>query len=469
VVYGAWWFEFILLLLAINLSGAILYFKLYKRNKISRGIFHFSFLLILAGAFFTKHFAIEGNMMIREGECSNQFIGEVSAFSFACFSGENQIAREYYPPQSGSPKLLDEMVIPGSSSSLLSVSWFPVSNVPVLHATENGKPVIALVFVAGINSYALGMTENQHYRIENIPIGFNTPESTDLRFLYHHDSLFVIAPDTLYISYMMSSSPPETFPPETKIPAGLYSVYETTSYRFVITAINPSGIVSYEQKPTDSPVNQILVEIKDEKESYFLPISPTLAPDLKNTVSWENGSLTAAWHPKSNNLPFTVCLNDFILERYPGSKSPSSYRSRVTLNDSGKNVSFPFDIYMNNILKYKGYRFYQSSYDNDEKGTILSVRKDTTGTTLTYLGYFMMILSMVWAMVDRNSRFRSFLKKMQNPVLVLLISTFSLLVFASNPLVAQQADKSTAEKFGRLQVLGANERMMPVNTLADEV
>ncbi|MDY0286316.1 MAG: cytochrome C biogenesis protein, partial [Bacteroidales bacterium] len=75
VVYGAWWFEFILLLLAINLTGAILYFKLYKRNKVSRGIFHLSFVLILAGAFFTKHYAVEGNMMIREGECSNQFVG----------------------------------------------------------------------------------------------------------------------------------------------------------------------------------------------------------------------------------------------------------------------------------------------------------------------------------------------------------------------------------------------------------
>ena len=78
-------------------------------------------------------------------------------------------------------------------------------------------------------------------------------------------------------------------------------------------------------------------------------------------------------------LPFSLKLNDFILERYPGSDSPSGYRSEVTLIDKDENSEKPYSIFMNNILKYKGYRLYQSSFDKDEKGTILSVNRDRVG------------------------------------------------------------------------------------------
>ena len=56
--------------------------------------------------------------------------------------------------------------------------------------------------------------------------------------------------------------------------------------------------------------------------------------------------------------PFKIQLNDFQLERYPGSNSPSSFASEVTLIDG----DFEEDhrIYMNNVLDYQGYRFFQS-------------------------------------------------------------------------------------------------------------
>ena len=33
--------------------------------------------------------------------------------------------------------------------------------------------------------------------------------------------------------------------------------------------------------------------------------------------------------------------------------------------------TFDYDIYMNHILNHSGYRFFQASFDPDEKGTIL--------------------------------------------------------------------------------------------------
>ena len=81
------------------------------------------------------------------------------------------------------------------------------------------------------------------------------------------------------------------------------------------------------------------------------------------------------------DLPFSIKLNDFIAEKYPGTeKSYSSFASEVTVIDDDP---FDYRIYMNNILNYQGYRFFQASFDPDEKGTILSVNHDFWGTLLT--------------------------------------------------------------------------------------
>ena len=110
---------------------------------------------------------------------------------------------------------------------------------------------------------------------------------------------------------------------------------------------------------------------------------------------------------KLTTLPFSIKLNDFILERYPGSTSPSGYKSDVVLIDKAENVEKPFMIFMNNILKYKGYRFYQSSYDRDEKGTILSVNHDMAGMLVTYTGYALLFLFIILSLVNKNSVFHN--------------------------------------------------------------
>ena len=75
------------------------------------------------------------------------------------------------------------------------------------------------------------------------------------------------------------------------------------------------------------------------------------------------------------------------------------------------NFNMDYRIFMNNVLDYKGYRFFQSSYDRDEKGTILSVNKDKAGTIITYLGYFLLSLGMFWSIFNKNSYFVELLKR----------------------------------------------------------
>lgn len=105
-------------------------------------------------------------------------------------------------------------------------------------------------------------------------------------------------------------------------------------------------------------------------------------------------------------LPFSVELTDFRLVRYPGSHSPSSFESDVVVRRAGHPDKHE-NIYMNNVLHVGAYRLYQSSYDPDELGTVLSVNRDRMGTLITYLGYILLMGGMLVALFHKNSRFRT--------------------------------------------------------------
>ncbi len=174
---------------------------------------------------------------------------------------------------------------------------------------------------------------------------------------------------------------------------------------------------------------------------------------------------------KPMELPFKLTLSDFQLDRYPGSNSPSSFASQVVLVDEAKKVERPFRIFMNNILNHRGYRFYQSSYDTDEKGTVLSVNHDGLGTTVTYTGYFLMFAFIIVAFFAPGSWLRKLLKESKKSTAVVGFLTFFLL-----PGLALQAqgngvkpDAQEAAAFGKIWVLGSEGRVKPVSTLAQEM
>ena len=111
-------------------------------------------------------------------------------------------------------------------------------------------------------------------------------------------------------------------------------------------------------------------------------------------------------------LPFSIRLNDFIAAKYPGTeKSYSSFMSKVTVLDE---PTFDYDIYMNHILNHKGFRFFQASFDPDEKGTVLSVNHDGLGTGVTYIGYFLLYAGLLGIMFFGKTRFKKLAKMLED-------------------------------------------------------
>lgn len=187
-----------------------------------------------------------------------------------------------------------------------------------------------------------------------------------------------------------------------------------------------------------------------------------------NGVTFKAGFGTIA-----SPLPFEIKLIDFELERYPGSNSPSSYTSEVILLDINEGVEMPYRIFMNNILKYKGYRFYQASWDQaDEMGTTLSVNNDALGTSVTYLGYFLMIASILLSLFAPGSKFVRLIKDSAKPVKVgvlLLLLSIGLSLQAQNTPPVSKLVQQEAKEFGKIWVQGSDGRFEPVNTLAQEL
>ncbi len=198
------------------------------------------------------------------------------------------------------------------------------------------------------------------------------------------------------------------------------------------------------------------------------------AKGYAKTLDFGGVKVTVEFGSKIVKLPFALKLRDFQLERYPGSMAPSSYASEVTVIDP-QSGNFNYRIYMNHTLDHRGYKFFQSSYDPDERGTILSVNDDP-GKWPTYLGYILLALGLLWNLFDPTSRFGKLVRYLKatasSGMLLLLFALLSAAPRAATPAdldkylpAYAQGSKAAAEDFGRLIVQSPMGRMEPVNSL----
>ncbi len=161
-------------------------------------------------------------------------------------------------------------------------------------------------------------------------------------------------------------------------------------------------------------------------------------------------------------LPFSVTLRDFELKRYPGSGSPSSFESHITLHHEGSQRDL--SIYMNNTLDVAGYRLFQMEYDPDEQGTYLLVNQDALGRRITYAGYALLGLGLLMGLFGRRGRVgQLFARLAQLSVLCLM--------FLASPVQAalDAASPQQAAEFGRLAVQDTKGRIIPMNSFASQV
>lgn len=174
---------------------------------------------------------------------------------------------------------------------------------------------------------------------------------------------------------------------------------------------------------------------------------------------------------KEEKLPFSLCLKKFEAKMHDGTNAMADYSSKFTVIDGDDKSEG--EVSMNNIYSHRSYRLYQSSYDEDGKGSVLAINADPYGIPVTYTGYALLFISLVWMLFDPKGGYRKLLK---SPLLKKGALITALILSMSNiqTLHAESATgnlqnavlpKETAEKFGELHIL-YNDRICPVQTFA---
>ena len=186
------------------------------------------------------------------------------------------------------------------------------------------------------------------------------------------------------------------------------------------------------------------------------------------TVGNKVGSFVEQESGRRIDLPFTLLLDSFRVEHYPGTEAPADYVSHIRILRSGQDTdsaSCSRSVSMNRILSEQGFRFYQSSFDEDKRGSWLTVNYDPWGIGATYAGYVLLGISMIGLLFSHGGEFR----RLMNHPLLRKGGVFCLLLLAGSmqvqgrtlpALSIRQADSLAYE-----QVI-YHDRVVPFNTLA---
>ncbi|MDY6301795.1 MAG: cytochrome c biogenesis protein CcsA [Bacteroidales bacterium] len=168
---------------------------------------------------------------------------------------------------------------------------------------------------------------------------------------------------------------------------------------------------------------------------------------------------------KSHALPFTVTLQSFDIQTYPGTPAPMDFISRIVVDD-GDGEPVAGTVSMNHVFSHRGYRFYQSGYDAQGRGAIFTVAHDPWGIGVTYVGYGLLLVGMLGVLLDRRTAFRALLRQ---AALKRSVALFIVMLAASTAIASDEQAPSLprdiASEMGDLYILH-NDRICPFQTFA---
>ncbi|HET8753804.1 MAG TPA: cytochrome c biogenesis protein CcsA [Salinimicrobium sp.] len=501
-IYNAFWFELIMFLFVINFIGNIKRYQLYRKEKWSTLLLHLSFILILVGAFVTRYISYEGMMPIREGKTENTFLSSetyLTVFMDGMIDGQ-PMRREFQK------KVL---LAPGASNQLSFNTDYKGQEVKLevidyIHGAEeglikdeNGENFLKIVEAGGGNRHDHFLKEGEIANIHNVLFSFNKPTDGAINIIVENGEYKISSPYDGTYMVMADQSQGEVVKDSVQ-PLNLRSLYNMAGMQFVLpdpVVKGEYGVIPTEVKEKGQ-MDAAVVRVSSNGESEIVTLlgGKGIVNDPKKV---ELGGLEfyLRYGSKEYELPFSIKLNDFIASKYPGTeKSYSAFKSKVTVIDEEE--SFPHEIYMNHVLDYEGYRFFQASFDPDEKGTVLSVNHDFWGTWITYIGYFLLYFGLMWILFDPGSRFGD-LKKQLDKVKrrKAKISAVVVALFLSTAGFAQQSQEEEHEhnnfvipkaqidsilkanvvkqehaaEFGELVIQDMSGRMKPAHTYSSEL
>ncbi len=482
LIYNSKWFEILLSILCFNIIGSAFKYKLTARRKWTILLFHIAFVIIIIGAGITRYHGFEGNMHIREGASSNTIISSYTVIKVKASDGKQTIEKKkevMFSPHTAN-RFSETLEIGGKSLNIKNL-FYSISAAETVVTDPDGSPIIS-VRAVGANMQRIDFTlkQGEDKIINGNGIGFHSvAPDNQIDFETANGKLFFSASIPVSVSQMTQTGS-LSYPAGEEIEVSTQNIYTVGDITFAVKQFLLNGKTQLVYSPHQpamgmATTNALQTQVTVDGVSKGLIVYGKKGEVGKPSQTNINGvDISVSYGSENIEIPFSISLSDFQLERYPGSNSPSSYASEVVLRDGG--LKKPFRIFMNNILRYRGYRFFQSSYDPDEKGTILSVNHDSLGTGVTYLGYLLMALGMLLSLFNKNSRFKTLVRtsaklreeKKKLFMALILAGVFTFSAKAQQP-SNREMGKAHISAFSELAVQNRQGRVEPVSTLASEV
>ena len=491
LIYNAWWFEAIMLVFAINFFGNIFKYRLYRKEKLVVLVFHLSFFFILIGAGITRYISYEGLMPIKEGVTTNKFLSFDNFISITMNNGEVEKTPKFHKKVLFSAlgenefeyntKFIDEEV------KVELTNYIPNAS-EVFEEGETGEEHLLIVESGGGGRHNHYIKKGTSELLHGVMVGFDSPNKNTIDFRTKDGTLTIQSVvDGQF--YRMADQFEGVIKKDSVQEFSLLAVHGIAGLQFVVPKPAVKGeykTISVDKDQASLAQLEFDVTVKGETKKVKLRGGQYA---VQNPTIFSVGGLNfrMSYGAMQWQLPFSIKLNDFQLEKYPGSQSPMSFASEVTVIDPEK--TFDFRIFMNNILRHRGYKFFQASYSITEQyeETHLSVNHDFWGSTITYIGYFLLYAGLILILFMKGTRFSYLgktLKKVKlkkdamSVIAILLISSVGFAQQHVHTLTAKQidsaltistVDKTHAEKFSKLVIQDAGGRMKPIHTYASEL
>ncbi|MDF2931876.1 MAG: cytochrome biosis protein CcsB [Chryseobacterium sp.] len=389
LIYEAKWFELIMVLLILNFIGNISRYRLWKREKWPVLVFHLAFIFIFIGGAITRYISFEGQMVIREGETSNEIVTDKHFFKIKI--EEKGDALDYQDiPYLMSPlhkNFAATYDFHGKTVKVKTLDYVQRKKDSLI-ADPNGAEYLHLVSTAETGRQNIYIKPGETKSINGTLVTFNRAIDGAVEFRKENGQILIKTP--VNANYMtMATQATGTTVKDQFQPLVLRSLYTINELKLVVPeGLRKGKLLAFEgDRKKDQNVPDVMtIELQGPKTKQIVDLSVERGnPNAYKQINIDNLNIMVGFGPKIYNTPFAIKLDDFVMETYPGSSSPSAYESHVKIIDQGKQT--PYKIYMNNVLNYKGYRFFQSSFSPDRMGTVLSVNHDFWGTLISYIGY----------------------------------------------------------------------------------
>ena len=488
-IYNQTWFELIMLILTIGIAFNIIWFKMYKKEKFFLFMIHISLVLIFLGAAMTRYLGYEAVMTIPEGSMENR-VYSVDEYIQIKTQNETYDKKVMMTPLSQSNFEYETLL--ENKPLIIKFNRFVQNAVEKLVPSENGKTMMNILVSESIGTNSINLEDKKEINTKYLTFTLNkkTNSNTPTVNFETLNGDFYISSNIQLTLYSNDLNKELIINANTKKKIETNNIYKIGQTQFKISdaLLNAQfKIVSETNQETkkEQQINAVILDLIYDNKSIEIPLYGKGGSDqgITKKVNIANKEIELKWGAKEFVLPFFILLNDFKLERYPGSNAPSAYSSEVKVYDNILNNSFEYKIYINNVLDYKGFRFFQSSYKTDESATILSVNKDP-GKIPTYIGYFLLFTGLFLTFFVKNSRF----KKLSTKSFTLehikesyylkksLLSLFFVFAFVLSPQKSFSnedfifnIDKNHSEKLGALIIQDYQGRLKPLNSLAIEI